>query len=93
MPELELERRNGAADNGDRRRRQDAEETWRLRRDKLLFGIGAAGVTVITLATVLLDVKSEALALALVTLFGGLLGAPTILRLDERRRDERQNGR
>lgn len=89
----ELERRSDGPppDNGERRRARDREEDWRLRRDKLLFSIGAAGVSVITAAALLLELKNVEIVLGLLTVFGGLLGAPFVFGLGDRARD-RQNG-
>jgi hypothetical protein len=85
------ERRGSPApDNGARRRREDLErrqDEFRLFRDKVLLGLGALIVLGVGLAAIFADVKNESLALAALTVGGGLLGAPTILRLDERRRE------
>lgn len=69
---------------------EEREEDFRLWRDKVLLMVGIMGVIGISLAAVVLNIKSESLALAALTVFAGLLGAPTILRLDERR--NRRNG-
>lgn len=76
-------------DNGQRKRRNDLtmrQEEFRLLRDQVLLLIGVLGVVGITLSAILLGVKDPAITLASLTLFGTLLGAPTVLRLDERRR-------
>lgn len=83
------ERRSGRElDNGERRRDadiQDRVESFRLLRDKILLGFGLTGVAAITIASIVIGVKDSALALAALTLFGTILGAPAFLRLDERR--------
>lgn len=62
-------------------------EEFRLFRDKVLLLVGVTGVLGITVSAVLFGVHDPTVALAALTLFGGLLGAPTVLRLDERRRN------
>lgn len=88
----------------DRRRRQDPgyegperraslyerREEFKLLRDRVLLAVGTFGVLGIAAASVVVGVKDSAVALAALTLFGGLLGAPTIMRLDEAR--ERKRG-
>jgi hypothetical protein len=76
-------------DNGLRRRKADIEERqdeFRLLRDQILLAVGAIGVLGIGLAAVIIGVKDSAVALAALTVFATLLGAPTVLRLDEKRR-------
>jgi hypothetical protein len=78
-------------DTGERRRREDLErrtEEFRLFRDKVLLALGGIIVIGVGLASVFVPVQNEALALAALTVGGGLLGAPAVLRLDERRRGE-----
>lgn len=73
-----------------RRRVSDIGERtdeFRLKRDKLLLALGMGGIVVIIFASIFIGVKNEALALAALTACAGLLGAPTVLRLDERKRD------
>lgn len=64
------------------RRRQ---EEFRLFRDKVLLGLGTTGLVGLGFAAVFIGFKNEAIALALLTVFGGILGVPTVLRLDEKR--------
>lgn len=81
------EKRSGSLqDTGQRRRKNDEERMaeFRLLRDKVLLGVGVAGVLGLAIAAVTIGVKDSALALAALAVFGGLLGAPTVLRLDER---------
>jgi hypothetical protein len=61
------------------------QEEFRLFRDKVLLGLGTVGIVGMTLAAVFIGFKNEAIALSLIVAFSGLLGAPTMLRLDERR--------
>lgn len=80
-------------DTGDRRRQADIEERieeFRLLRDKALLIIGGIGLCAATLSAIFVEVKSPELLLAAMTAFAGLLGAPTVLRYDERRRDGRR---
>lgn len=88
------DRRTGErGDTGERRRAVDISERreeFRLLRDKILLTLGVCGVLGITLSAVLFGVKDLTLALAALTLFGGLLGAPTVLRLDEHRQEDRR---
>jgi hypothetical protein len=91
------ERRSGdLPDSGERRRAGDLEdrvEAFRLLRDEVLLGLGVVGVVGLTVAAVTIGVKDSALALAALTVFATLLGAPTFLRLDERRaRDRNRDG-
>ena len=77
-------------DSGERRRKTDLrerQEEFRLFRDKVLLTIGAVGVIGIALAAVFIKIHDEALALAALTAFATLLGAPTVLRIDEKRRN------
>jgi len=76
----------------DRAEIRDRQEEFRLLRDKILLTIGGAGVIGITLAAVVTGVKDSSLALAALTVFATLLGAPSFLRFDERRRDGSGNG-
>lgn len=84
------ERRGDSShDNGERRRKSDVyerQEEFRLLRDKILLTIGAVGVMGIAVASISVGVKDSALALAALTVFAGLLGMPTALRLDEKRK-------
>lgn len=61
------------------------QEEFRLFRDKVLLSLGTSGLMVLTLAAVFIGFKNEAIAIALATVFAGLLGLPTALRLDEKR--------
>jgi hypothetical protein len=89
MPE-ELDERRGtdpdSSDSGRRRRATDKEEDFALFRDKVLLGIGALIVNGIALAAVIGNIRNPEVALAALTVGGGLLGAPTILRWDEKAR-------
>lgn len=67
--------------NGDQRDREE----FALLRDKVLLVVGVVGILGIAFAAVITDVKNPEVALAALTIFGGLLGAPTVLRLDEKR--------
>lgn len=81
-------------DTGERRRQQDIRERtedFRLLRDRILLTVGAVGLCSITIAAVFIEIKNQAVVLAALTAFASLLGLPTALRLDERRR-ERNNG-
>lgn len=87
------ERRAGKTpDTGERRRAGERVEDFRLLRDKILLGLGVTGVAVITGAAISIGVKDSALALAALTVFATLLGAPTFLRLDERRHAQETDG-
>lgn len=85
------ERRDDAHDdNGVRRRSSDfqqRQDEFRLLRDKVLLAVGVIGVTGIGIAAVSIGVRDSALALAALTVFATLLGIPTALRLDEKRRN------
>lgn len=73
----------------------DKRDEFALMRDKLLLGFGMGGIIVIVLSAIFLEIKNPELALAALTICGGLLGAPTILRYDERRaarEDANNNG-
>lgn len=60
-----------------------------LTRDRILLAVGVIGVLGVTGAAVIVGVKDSSVALAALALFGGLLGAPTVLRLDEARERRR----
>ena len=84
-------RGSDAPDSGRRRRREDLErrqEEFTLFRDKVLLALGGVIVVGVGLAAIFVDVANESLALAALTVGGGLLGAPTVLRLEERRRGD-----
>lgn len=87
------ERRAGQhSDSGRRRRKTDPVDDFALFRDRALLAIGGAIVVVIAAAAIFVDIKNPEVALAALTLGGGLLGAPSMIRLDEarqRRRGER----
>ena len=68
---------------------EERRAEWALKRDQILLGFGMFGVLVIVGFSVTVGIKDPAIALALLTLFGGLLGAPGILRLDEARERKR----
>lgn len=77
-----------SSDNGERRRKNDIaerQEEFRLFRDKVLLTLGSVGLAGLALAAVFIGFKNEAIALTLATIFAGILGIPTALRLDERR--------
>lgn len=61
------------------------QEEFRLFRDKVLLGLGTVGLVGMGLASIFFGFKNDAIALSLIVAFSGLLGAPTVLRLDERR--------
>lgn len=63
----------------------DKRDEFALTRDKFLLGFGMSGIIVIVMASIFLEIRNPELALAALTICGGLLGAPTILRYDERR--------
>jgi hypothetical protein len=74
----------------ERRSARERREEWALKRDQALLVAGLLGVFAITVAAITVGIKDSAVALAALTLFGGLLGAPSLLRLDEAR--ERRRG-
>lgn len=84
------ERRDGdSGDTGDRRRSSDVyerQEEFRLLRDKILLTVGTLGVVGIAVAAIAVGIKDSAVALAALAVFGTLLGVPTALRLDEKRK-------
>lgn len=84
------DRRQDASDDIGARRRssdvQDRQNEFRLLRDKVLLTVGAVGVVGIAVASITIGVKDSAVALAALTVFAALLGVPTALRLDEKRR-------
>jgi membrane associated rhomboid family serine protease len=89
MYDGENRRLGKANDTGARRRDEDIaqrQEEFRLLRDKVLLLLGASGLLGLALAAVAFDIKNQAIALAALTAFSGILGAPTVLRLDEKRR-------
>lgn len=61
---------------------------FRLFRDKVLLGLGTTGLVGLGFAAVFIGFKNDAIAIALLTVFGGILGVPGILRLDEKRSSE-----
>lgn len=76
--------------DGIKRRRSDIvarQEEFRLFRDKVLLAVGSLGVIGVGFAAIAVGVKDSAVALAALTVFATLLGAPTVLRLDEKRRN------
>jgi hypothetical protein len=79
------DRRVGQPDTGERRREMDEYEEFALRRDKILLGLGVFIVVSMGAAAVLGSVKNTEIALAVLTIGGGLLGAPSFLRWDELR--------
>lgn len=82
-------------DTGQRRREADIyerQEEFRLFRDKVLLGVGTVGVLGVGFAAIAVGVKDSAVALAALTVFATLLGIPTALRLDEKRRNGNGNG-
>lgn len=58
-------------------------EEFSLFRDKVLLGIGSVIVIGIAMAAIFGNIHNPEVALAALTVGGGLLGAPTILRWDE----------
>lgn len=89
-----VERRGNGVDNGERRRKVDIyerQEEFRLFRDKVLLAVGSLGVLTVGFAAIAVGVKDSAVALAALTVFATLLGAPTVLRLDEKRRNGNGN--
>lgn len=62
-------------------------DEFRLFRDKVLLGLGTTGLVSLTLASIFYGFKNEAIAIACATVFAGLLGLPTALRLDEKREE------
>jgi hypothetical protein len=60
-------------------------EDFALLRDKILLGLGSLIVGGLSLAAVFGNIHNPEIALATLTVGAGLLGAPTILRWDERR--------
>lgn len=78
-----------ALDSGRRRRRADLlqrQDEFRLRRDQALFAIGAIGVVGLGFAAVFINIRNPEIALAVLAACAGFLGAPTALRIDEKRR-------
>lgn len=92
----DLERRGtNLPDTGDRRRHIDYKERQdrqRLVRDWVLLGTGALGVVCLGVASVFVEIKSDPLALGVLGVCATLLGAPTALRFDERKRNGNGNG-
>jgi hypothetical protein len=81
------ERRTDATpDTGHRRRESDRMEDFQLLRDKVLLFLGAGIAVVVLIAAIFGNIHNPEVALAVLGLASALLGAPTILRLDERRR-------
>jgi len=72
-------------DTGHRRRESDAREEWELQREKILLTLGLVIVIGIGIASIFLDIKNNEIALAVLAVGAGFLGAPTVLKLDERR--------
>lgn len=72
--------------------RESDREDFALLRDKILLGVGIGGILIIALAAVFVDIKNPELALAALTICGGLLGAPTFLRYDEKKALSRERG-
>jgi hypothetical protein len=80
------ERRHGRKpDTGHRRREVDPVDEFNLFRDKVLLVIGGFILLSDTLAAIFLNIKNPEVAIAVATAAAGFLGAPSILRLDERR--------
>ena len=85
------DRRTHSKPDSYRRRRQTDPAREALLRDRVLLAFGVAIVFSIALAAIFVDIKNPEVALAALTVGGGLLGAPSIIRLDEarqRRRDD-----
>lgn len=90
MTDASNDRRDeGGPDNGRRRRGTDSFEALLLLRDKVLLIVGTFVVCGVAIAAVFIDIKNPEIALAALTVGGGLLGGPAILRLDEARQRRR----
>lgn len=85
------ERRTGQPDVGKRRRRSDPVDEFALFRDRVLLGLGGTIFLVVTGAAIFVDIRNPEVALAALTVAAGLLGAPSILRLDEARQRRRDS--
>lgn len=91
---MNSDRRKGddAGYNGPERRkrtRSERRQDFDYRRDQVLLIVGVIGVLGIAGAAVIVGIKDSSVALAALALFGGFLGAPTVLRLDEARERRR----
>jgi hypothetical protein len=70
----------------------DAREQWRLRRDKILT-FGSLGLLFgIAIGAAVTDLRDPTIFAALVAGAFGLLGAPFVLRADERRNGKANGG-
>jgi hypothetical protein len=65
--------------------KDDKRDEFVLLRDKILLGLGLWGFVAICTAGVFVHIKNPNVVLAALTLCGALLGAPTFLRIDEKR--------
>lgn len=83
------DRRTGAPDSGHRRRESDPVDDFALFRDRVLLALGGTILLVVTGAAIFVKIKNPEVALAAVTVAAGLLGAPSIIRLDEQRQRRR----
>lgn len=63
-------------------------EEFSLLRDKVLLIVGTTGVIGIAVSAITIGVKDAGLALAALTVFGGIMGAPAAFRADESRHDK-----
>lgn len=66
-------------------------DEFALLRDKVLLGLGCLIVLAIGTAAIIGNIHNPEVALAVLTIGGGLLGAPTILRWDEAARRRRKS--
>lgn len=80
-------RGNAKQDSGRRRRETDRRNDFNLLRDRVLLGIGGAMVLAVSAAAIFFPIRNPEVALAALTLGGALLGVPSVLRLDEARRE------
>lgn len=69
----------------------ERDERVRFVRDVLLVTIGSVGVVGIGIAAVFVQIQNESLALAVLAVFASFLGAPTFLRIDEKK-NQRASG-
>lgn len=88
------ERRGTKEDSGVRRRATDPvreRDDFMLFRDKVLLTVGSIGVTGIGLASVFLKIHNAEIAIAALTVFAGLLGLPSVMKLDQRAARKRES--
>jgi hypothetical protein len=82
-------RQHEAPDYEGPERRRNGRERFILIRDSVLVGVGSFGLIAVTIAALFVGVKDSAVALAVLATCGGLLGLPTLARMDESRRNGR----